>query len=35
VPTPADLPGRTQRPTVPALKPGDPFWEARCAEQCL
>jgi hypothetical protein len=34
-PTPADLPGRTQRPTVPALKPGEPFWEARCAEQCL
>jgi hypothetical protein len=35
LPTPADLPGRKDRPTVPALQPGRPFWEARCAEQCL
>jgi hypothetical protein len=35
VPTPSRLPGRSERPTVPALQPGKPFWEARCAEQCL
>ena len=34
-PTPADLPGRTERPTIPALQPGHPFWETGCAEQCL
>ncbi len=35
VPTPADLPGRTERPTVPTPQSGKPFWEARCAAQCL
>jgi hypothetical protein len=35
IPTPADLPGRVDRPTVPKLQPGQPFWEVLCAEQCL
>lgn len=34
VPTPEDLPGRTERLTVPHLVKGRPFWEANCAEQC-
>lgn len=34
MPTPVDLPGRTERPTVPQLEKGRPFWEANCAEQC-
>jgi hypothetical protein len=33
-PVPADLPGRKERPTVPRLVAGQPFWEAGCAEQC-
>jgi hypothetical protein len=35
LPTPADLPGRADRPTVPKPEAGKPFWEAKCAEQCL
>ena len=35
VPTPADLPGRVERPTIPKLQPGRPFWETPCAAQCL
>ncbi len=35
VPTPSDLPGRTDRPTVPKLQTDKPFWETRCAERCL
>jgi len=33
-PTPTDLPGRKDRPTVPRLVDGQSFWEAACAEQC-
>jgi hypothetical protein len=33
-PTPRDLPGRTDRPTVPYVTKDLPFWEAGCAEQC-
>ena len=33
-PTPADLPGRAERPGIPKWQPGQPFWEARCAAQC-
>jgi hypothetical protein len=34
VPTPADLPGRKERPTIPTLRLDRPFWETGCAEQC-
>lgn len=34
VPTPADLPGRKPRPSIPAPNPDAPFWEAGCAEFC-
>lgn len=34
LPTPADLPGRKDRPTVPPLQDGRPFWDAGCADQC-
>jgi len=33
-PTPPDLPGRKDRPTVPQSKPGEPFWDAGCADFC-
>lgn len=33
-PTPPDLPGRTERPTVPRHAPGTPFWAPGCARQC-
>lgn len=33
-PTPSDLPGRTDRPTVPRHAPGTPFWATACAPQC-
>jgi hypothetical protein len=34
LPTPGDLPGRKDRPTVPRVTSDRPFWEAGCAEQC-
>jgi len=34
VPTPADLPGRAERPGIPKWRAGQAFWEARCAAQC-
>lgn len=34
LPTPADLPGRAERPGIPKWQPGQAFWEARCAAQC-
>jgi hypothetical protein len=34
VPTPADLPGRKDRPTVPRHMTGQAFWAAECADQC-
>ncbi|WP_342358778.1 hypothetical protein [Terrarubrum flagellatum] len=33
-PTPADLPGRKDRPMIPLYRPDAPFWEAGCAEAC-
>lgn len=33
-PAPVDLPGRGERPGVPAPEPGKPFWEAGCAAHC-
>ncbi|KRE15893.1 hypothetical protein ASE63_16905 [Bosea sp. Root381] len=33
-PTPADLPGRKPRPSVPALRGDAPLWEAGCADFC-
>jgi hypothetical protein len=33
-PTPADLPGRKDRPTIPTADPTKPFWETGCAEFC-
>lgn len=33
-PTPVDLTGRTERPTIPQVARDRPFWEAGCAEQC-
>lgn len=33
-PVPADLPGRKERPSVPAPERGRPFWEAGCAGFC-
>jgi hypothetical protein len=33
-PTPADLPGRAERPTIPPVARDRPFWEAGCADQC-
>lgn len=33
-PTPADLPGRKPRPSVPAHRAGTPFWDAGCAPHC-
>jgi hypothetical protein len=33
-PVPPDLPGRTERPTVPRHTPGTPFWATGCARQC-
>jgi hypothetical protein len=33
-PTPADLPGRTERPGVPRYESGKPFWETGCAPHC-
>ncbi|WP_293858418.1 hypothetical protein [uncultured Alsobacter sp.] len=33
-PTPADLPGRKDRPMMPAPEPGRPFWDAGCADFC-
>lgn len=33
-PTPADLPGRKERPDMPALDAGAPFWETGCAGFC-
>jgi hypothetical protein len=35
LPAPADLPGRTPRPQIPAYEPGNPFWHAGCNERCL
>lgn len=34
MPTPADLPGIKPRPSVPALRPDAPFWDAGCADFC-
>jgi hypothetical protein len=34
VPTPADLPGRAERPAVPKPMPGRPFWDAGAAPHC-
>ena len=34
LPAPADLPGRTPRPQIPAYEPGSPFWHAGCNERC-
>ncbi|HEV7260372.1 MAG TPA: hypothetical protein VGN82_21490 [Bosea sp. (in: a-proteobacteria)] len=33
-PTPADLPGRKPRPSMPALRSDAPFWETGCADFC-
>lgn len=33
-PTPADLPGRAERPGVPKPAPGRPFWDAGAAPHC-
>ncbi|SEG34313.1 hypothetical protein [Bosea lathyri] len=33
-PVPADLPGRKERPSVPPVEAGKPFWEAGCAGFC-
>lgn len=33
-PTPADLPGRKPRPSMPAPRTDAPFWEAGCADFC-
>jgi hypothetical protein len=33
-PTPPDLPGRKDRPSVPRPRSGKPFWEADCADFC-
>lgn len=34
VPTPADLPGRIERPGIPKPVPGRPFWDTGCAPHC-
>jgi hypothetical protein len=34
VPTPTDLPGRKERPSIPTLQSERPFWETGCAHQC-
>jgi hypothetical protein len=33
-PTPADLPGAKERPSIPVLPEGAPFWERGCAASC-
>jgi len=33
-PTPADLPGVKPRPSMPAPRADEPFWEAGCADFC-
>lgn len=33
-PTPADLPGRKPRPSMPGLRRDAPFWETGCADFC-
>jgi hypothetical protein len=33
-PTPHDLPGRKDRPTIPEPSPAKPFWDAGCADFC-
>jgi hypothetical protein len=33
-PTPADLPGRKPRPSMPAPRSDAPFWETGCADFC-
>lgn len=33
-PTPAGLPGRKERPSVPRPEDGKPFWETGCADFC-
>ena len=33
-PTPADLPGRKERPGVPQPSAGEPFWQAGCPDFC-
>lgn len=33
-PTPVDLSGAKPRPSMPALRPDAPFWEAGCADFC-
>src|SRR5690606_2611963 len=34
VPTPDDLPGRRDRPGMPGVMSGRPFWDAGCAPHC-
>ena len=34
LPTPSDLPGRSERAGVPRWQAGKPFWDTACAAQC-